>query len=416
MTQTRSFDFRTLCIGFICLFGCLGAAAQTDSPLSRMARQNMHVFTYDGSFEGQGWQKVLEMAEKHKYFLIGEDHGLAEIPLFTKELISHIDYDLFVAEIDSITASVARHLAAAPASRIDAFHKENPSALSFFSATEEFELLTRLSKKGADVWGLDQASLFSTGIALRRLSALCKSKAAKELTTRLADLSDDLFKEAAESGNYDTLFIYSSKQIVFDHLKEVLAGESREATSILKDLEESWQIYNGINGAGYSTRIGGMKSKLLNYYLQQASEGAKSEKVLYKFGAYHVGKAESYAGLYDVGNLVSHLAHAEGKSSYHLMIVGKKGEQNTFLPTEGMKTAPFNMEDKKSDLHSLLPFARLVDESKWAFFDLTPVRQAYRKGELQITGRLLKATIMGYDGLVIIPEATPSTLPDSSGK
>lgn len=408
MKQAYSLKYSCVLLGFILVFLHKEVVGQTDSPLSDIARQNLYDFAYAGSFQGEGWDLVLDMARKHKYFLIGEDHGLAEVPLFTRELIKNIDYDLFVTEIDSITASTARSIAADHTSRIEAFHRSNPSALSFFSAKEEFELLTQLSEKETDVWGLDQVSLFSTGIALRRLSEVCESKAAKELTTKLADLSDDLFRGAVKSGNYDTLFIYSSKQLVFDHLKEVLAGESREATSILKDLEASWQIYNGVNGANYSTRIGGMKSKLLNYYLHQASNGLKNEKVLYKFGAYHVGKAESYLGEYDVGNLVFNLAHAEGESSYHLMVVGKKGEQNTFLPTEGMKSVPFNMEDKKSDLHSLLPFAELTDENKWAYFDLRPIRRAYRKGELEITDSFLKAVITGYDGLIIIPEVTPS--------
>ena len=399
-----------ICLLLALVFGPNKTQAQGNTTIDKMAIKHMYPFYLDDeSFGGEGWDKIKAYAGKHKYFIIGEDHGLAEIALFTKALIQHTDYDLFVTEIDSISAVISKQLGSLTNDQIDSFHTNNPSALSFYSAREEFELIKELSKSNADIWGLDQVSLFSTGNVLRRLNEICNSEEAKELTAKLAKLSDQLFIEATRTANYDTLFIYSSKQEVFDGLRETLQKENTEAKSLLNDLEESWKIYNGVAGANYNTRIRAMKSKLLNYYLDRSLKGRKYKKVLYKFGAYHVGKSESIFGLHDVGNFTSNIAEAEGTSSYHLMVVGKKGKTNSFLLAEGMESATFDISDKKSPLNGLLPLANLVDKKEWAYFDLKPLRISMRKGELIIDNAFLKNTINGYDGIVIIPETTAST-------
>ena len=395
------------CLIVVIIFNLGEVLAQTDSTMSNVVRDHIYPFHFNGSFNGEGWDKIKEHAEKHKYFLIGEDHGFAEVPLFTKELIRHVGYDLFVTEIDSVSASISKRLASQTKAQIDSFHTSNPSALSFYSAKEEFELLQELAKSNADIWGLDQVSLFSTGIVFRRLNEVCTSEEAKKLTAELAELSDELFIEATRTANYDTLFIFSSTQQVFDRLKRVLQKENPKAKNIFNDIENSWRIYNGIEGANYDTRLGEMKSKLLNYYLNCSSNGKKYKKVLYKFGAYHVGKSESVLGRHDVGNFISNIAEAEGASSYHIMVVGKKGKMNSFYLTEGMESMSYDISDKESPLHALLPLADLVGK-KWVYIDLKPLKKSMRKGKLIIGNHFLEKTIDGYDGIVIIPETTAS--------
>lgn len=381
---------------------------QNDSALIEIARQHLYQINHENSFQGEGWEKIISAAQKHKYFLIGEDHGMAEIPSFTRALIEHINYELFVTEIDSITASVAQEISRSGEAQIRKFHERYPSALSFFSAKEEFEILTALARNKATIWGLDQVSLFSTGIVFRQLEKASTSGSAKELAASFAKLSDDLFTEATTSGNLDTLFIFSTEPAVFEELQVAFKDESAAARQILKDIYTSWKIYNQIDGANHSTRIGYMKSKLLNSYIHQHFKKQQYAKVLYKFGAYHVGKGESVIGGYEIGNFVANLAHAEGTSSYHLMVVGKEGEKNTFLPIDGMQKAPFDMKEKGSGLSSLIPLENLVSKDAWAFFDLQSIQRELRKRNIEMQGSLLANALNGYDGLIIIPQVTAS--------
>ncbi|MEO0572337.1 MAG: hypothetical protein AAF039_11580, partial [Bacteroidota bacterium] len=252
--------------------------------------------------------------------------------------------------------------------------------------------------------------LFSTGIVFKRLSELCTSKEAKALTLKFAERSDQLFDEATRTGDYNRLFVYSAKKEVFDALWEAIKTESKEAQNILNEIEASWRIYNGIDNADYYTRTGRMKSKLLNYYIDASIKGKRYGKVLYKFGAYHISRGLSIVGGYDIGNFVSNIADAEETSSYHLMVIGKEGEMNSFLLAEGMKSNPFDIANKASQLNALLPLAHLIKEREWVFFDLKPMRKLLGKGDLKIESAFLKKTIAGYDGLVILPKVTPSTI------
>ncbi len=391
---------------------CLGLSAQGNQVLENLAQDSALPFTFlNGQFEGPGWDELLEQARSHKYFLLGEDHGAAEIPALTAALAGQIAFDAFVVEVDSATTGLLSELAKKPKAEIQDFQNKYPSALSFYSAIEELALYVDTPLKDAEHWGLDQVSLFSTGVVLRRLSELAVSDRAKNLSRQLATLSDSLFSHAYHTGYYDTLFIYSTQSETFTELQEVFANESKDAKAILNDLELSWKIQTG-NGASHTDRLALMKRRFLNYYIDARRSGHSFEHVLLKFGANHMSKAESLLGHHDVGNFVANLAQSEFEKSYHLMVIGAKGHLNTFIPTEGMTQSEFDITDKTHDLNYLSPFLQAVPENSWAFFDLKPMRKALKQGQIKTTHKWLHRTLMGFDGLIIASDFTPSHLPE----
>ncbi|OJJ14183.1 hypothetical protein BKI52_43720 [marine bacterium AO1-C] len=359
------------------------------------------------SFSGKGWEKVLQAAQKHKYFLIGEDHGFAEVPKLTAALAKQVNYQVFVSEIDSVTASLMQELAQKSAADIQQFHQQNPSALSFYSAVEEFELAKLLAKQGAAFWGLDQVSLFSTGLVLRQLAKKASGKKVKSLALQLSEKSDNLFRESAKTGKYDNIFIFSTPKSTLDQLEKACVNENAQAKALLRELLITWKIYNK---AGHKRRIAHMKQKLLNYYFAQRSKAQKGSKVLFKFGANHVAKGKSLLSSYDIGNLLANLAHAENEQTYHLMIVGKTGVANSFLPTKGMNQTRFDIANKKNPLNGLTPFYGQLKQEGWAFFDLKPIRKKLNKKRVFVKSKILERVIQGYDGLIIIPEVQASHL------
>lgn len=392
------------------IYGVNMVFGQAHSSLTELAKKNRHWITHKGNFSGPGWEYIKDAAVSNKYFLIGEDHGFVEIPLFIKELNKSVSFDLLVAEIDSTTASAAKNIATEDNQTIALFHERYPSALSFYSAKEEFELIREMVQNGADVWGLDQISFFSTGIAFKELNKITKSNKAKDLTEKLVILSNDNYKETVDTGNFERLFLLSSKQGVFDSLNSAFLNEVPKAKSLLKEIELSWQIYNNLNGFNHSTRIKAMKSKLLSYYTAQLIGKKAYNNILYKFGANHVARGLSPINGYDIGNFVSNLADAEGSSSYHLMIIGKRGVQNTFFPSKGLESMSFDSSDMDSELESLVPFTKLISDNRWGFFDLSEIKLKINQEKLRVDDRFLKAVLLGYDGLLIIPEVSPSTI------
>lgn len=389
----------------------LGLSAQEDQVFKKLARESLLTFTYaGGEFGGKGWQELLQHAQNHKYFLLGEDHGAAEIPALTRALSNHIQFDAFVVEVDSVSVSVISDLVQKSADEVQNYQMNYPSALSFYSAEEELELFKDTSLKNASHWGLDQVSLFSTGLVLRRLAELATSEQAAGLAWKLAAQSDALFDHASRTGNYDTLFIYSTQKETFEELQKAFAKESQEAKAVLNDLELSWKIQSG-NGGSHTDRLAMMKRRFINYYIEARASGRPMEHVMLKFGANHMSRAESLLGHHDIGNLVANLAQAEFEKSYHLMVVGAKGKLNTFIPTEGMTASDFDIRDEGHDLSYLVPFLDEIPKNTWAYFDLKPLRQALRRGKIKSSHAWFYRTLMGFDGLVIAPEFTPSHLP-----
>lgn len=382
--------------------------AQNNEKLSQLASENHYPIRYhQGKFSGKGWNLVLQAAQQHKYFLIGEDHGLAEVPRFALALSQKIPYDVFVTEIDSITAEVMQRLVRQKPVTIQRFHHQQPAALSFYSAVEEFALVQQLAQQATTFWGLDQVSLFSTGLVLQQLAKQASSEKAKKLALKLAKTSDQLFETAVKTGNYDTLWIFSENKKVFQQLEKTFEKEHPKARQIVRDLLASWHIYSGNK---HANRVATMKQKLLNYYFVQRQKRATAKKVLFKFGANHVARGKSLFAGYDIGNLVANLAHAEKQKTYHVMIVGKAGTMNTFLPTKGMTTQKFDIAHKKHTLKVLKPFFTQLKGADWGLFDLRPIKKALAKQKVWIKNRLLARIIEGYDALVIIPEVSASHL------
>lgn len=385
-----------------------GVFGQTQDILPKLIKENSYSIKADKqSFSGKGWEKVIQAAKKHKYFLIGEDHGFAEVPIFTKAITKKVDYQVFVSEVDSVTAYLMQELSKKNAAAIQKFHQQNPSALSFYSAAEEFELARFLGKQGAKFWGLDQVSPFSTGLVLNQLAQQTSSKKVKALALKLSKKSDNLFKIATKTGKFDTVFIFSTPKATLDQLEKVCADENAKVKALVYELQTSWKIYKK---EGHRRRIAHMKQKLLNYYFAHRSNLLRTSKVLFKFGANHAARGKSLLSSYDIGNLLTSLAHAENEQSYHLMIIGKAGVMNTFLPIKKMNQSKFDIAHKKHPLRGLKPFYNDLKEGNWAFFDLKSIRKKLNKKRVFVKNKILERVLQGYDGLIIIPEVKASHL------
>ncbi len=398
--------------GIIFLATCVLTNAQDhQTTLDSLITHNTKYINVQGSqFSGDGWEELVKKSREAKYVLVGEDHGYAEIPYLTSVLASEIPFTVFVSEIDGITASILKEVTLLSEEEQSAFHKKNASSLSFYSAQEEYELAKSISEQGAEFWGLDQVSLFSTGLVYKEMAKQSTNPDTKAILLKAAKFSDSLFSEAVRTGNYEKIYIFNQTKGHFLQIEEHIKDEGPLVKEKYAKIYDSWKIYNGIDGANHNTRIGSMKRTLLDYYLEHREKKKEGDRFLFKFGANHVTRGESLTRSYDIGNLVQNLAHAEGALSFHIMIIGKQGRVNTFLPAEGMSTRPFDISDNKNLLHYLKPFYKNIGSESWAYFDLTPIRKLLNAGKISLKDQWLTKTIKGYDALIIIPQLTASTI------
>src|SRR3954468_16508796 len=86
-------------------------ASPPDTELERLAKaagqSRLALHLGDGMWSGPGWQKLLSEGREARVFMLGEDHGMAEIPSLAAQLFETLassGYDCVSLEISDAAA------------------------------------------------------------------------------------------------------------------------------------------------------------------------------------------------------------------------------------------------------------------------------------------------------------------------
>ena len=164
---------------------------------------------------------------------------------------------------------------------------------------------------------------------------------------------------------------------------------------IVEDLKKSKRIYSEQNHK-YRVRL------IMNQVMKDYDLWV-NKKNLFKYGANHLTRGESFLANFDIGNLVTNITESNYKESFHIMIVGESG----FLGSP-FRPFPENAVDSENGfyLSYLKPFFKITEGKEWYVFNLIPLRKALVKNKLKLENKNLERAIEGYDILIIIPEVT----------
>jgi len=402
-----------------CLF-CLQLPAQ-DS-LLRQALQN-HQFEFqlnEGVLTGNGAEWLSETAAASQFMLIGEDHGIAELPQFTAALYQRIQpagYRYFATETGPFSAAFLQKIG-----QRESFIRDYrdtlakyPWAIPFYTMQEEVNML-RAILRGKDteepiIWGLDQEFIGSPRLFFPTLLKHAADEAGRKTLQEYADRAMTGFQETIKSRNPSSIFFSSATSGDFEKMRAAL-DDDPGANRLLDELEQSWYIYHlYFTGKGYDSnrlRAEMMKRHFWSYY-QQARTENNLPKVVFKFGANHVYRGANGLNVFDIGNFVSELASQEGTASCHLYVIGKRGFQNAYTPfaDESAKQQAYDPE-KYLDRIDVRTVLELTGDEQWSLFDLRPLRSMLFKGELKDLDPALEKVIWSYDAFVVIPETHAS--------
>ena len=284
------------------------------------------------------------------------------------------------------------------------YFKNNPWGLSFFSLQPEFELLQYLHNQKVNLWGLDQIHLFSSGRFFEMLALEAKKKENKLLATNKAKQFRNNDLPLLPEGKYDGLTVFTIQQKAVDSLVKAFENESPYARKMLDDYNISTQTYRITD---HIRRINLMKRNLLEYSLGYLCAGKPLPKMLYKFGAMHTFRNESFNIIFDIGNLAANLAEAQNKTSLHILAIGKAGTANLMSSSlEEKAIQPYTVESDGLDY--LKPFLDLVNDESPVLFDLRPLRKKLDSGKLKINNIDLGRVILGNEFLIIFGKVTGS--------
>ena len=372
-----------------------------DSTLIRLVRQHHYALSQDGTqFSGPGWDRLRTALQQSQFVLVGEEHGLAQIPLFTAAIAQVFNPAVFVAEIDPYVAQTLTQLSAQPGLPV-AYERQYPEALCFYDRQEEFELARTLHRQQVRLVGIDQVYGSTAAPFYQQLAGLVKNSATKAYLLHQARRYQHQqlgFEQAGE----EEWVIEKQSQATVDSLLNLTKAESPAAHQMAQAYVTSYTIYKS---QSHQARLNLMKRNLLH----ELPLGKSLPRTLFKLGANHAARGLSpatFGEFYDVGNLAQNLADSQDQKSLHLCIIGRQGTQSTgtnlFFPAKN--SSRYTAADKAR----YKVFLDQVTGSDWLLVDLRPARRALTSGKLQISDVSLQRTILGYDYLVVIPETTAS--------
>lgn len=374
-----------------------------------------------GIFSGAGGDALLHELAASRFVLIGESHLSREIPQFTAAVCNAMHPDAYAVEAGPQAAQfVLSQLH--DARRIDHMSRvlrQYPANMAFLDVRQENDLAAACAASSHNpqfaLWGLDQEFFGAAGALLNSMSATHPGPRALAAIRAAQGEERDAEKAAANSGDLTKLYLIGVTDADLKPLIDAVAADGTPATNrILHELTESRRIYKlALAGDPDSNHVRNllMKQHLLDDYLPLGSEHPES-RVLFKFGAMHMGKGFSSLHQREIGNSVAELADAQGVQSLHIIIFGAHGMSASYGGyRKPVKLAPFDLATDKDEqyiapaLAAMFPNDTTHGGTTLTLFDLRKLR--FHRG-LAMPDEW-QSLIYSYDLLVLIPEVTPGT-------
>jgi len=374
-----------------------------DATFAELARQHQFSMSErNGDFSGAGWELIRERAAAARQVLLGEDHFTNEIPRLISAIAGIGNFDYFYIEVDPFsTRIIERSLREPDPARRLAFRRAYGDLYSFYALEPEYQLLEQLVASGAGLLGSDQVVMFADRLIFQDWIKRTENEQARQLYRHIAQQSQERlerFLENPEQPDFSSLYFMTPE---FSSEVEQLAALdlSDEERAIVEAMQRSVDIYQT---QSHRKRVQLIKHQLMADYPRWI--GGRN---LFKYGANHMARGESFLTVQDIGALVAELADAAYQESLHVMIIGESGSQGS--PFRGFPSSP--IEPDGFYLKHLQPFFALTTGKDWAVFDLVPLRRAQQRGELDIDNVNLLRSVKGFDLLVLIPEVTAAGFP-----
>lgn len=328
----------------------LAAQSVDDGPLRRALAANRYtVELVDGRLRGPGGELLLEAGRAAQFFLLGEEHGVAETPLVAAALFRDLAAEgyghLAIETGDGLAARLEEAARQPrPLEALARFYADHWPGAPFFTRRTEAELLVTAVRavEGMGVlWGLDY-DIIADRHALARLRELAATGAERRSVERAIQAADSAFERAMTEGNPGHVMMFGGPAGVLDSLAGAFDPEpGSEAHGIISLLRETRAInQHWLDGETWQSnrrRAQWSKRQLGRFWFEAWDRSGEPPRVLMKFGSNHMMKGRTPTGVFDIGTVAASIADALGRPSFHLLVVGGPGTLRAQLDTPGEK-------------------------------------------------------------------------------
>ena len=381
--------------------------------LVEAARHNRLPMDYAGGrFSGPGWDRLVTEGRAAQFFLIGEEHGVAEVPKLVGQLAAALKpagYERLAIEVSPPIADALEDAAKAGYAGIERFMRANPPGVAFYSMQEEAQLLADIAAGGGyRLWGLDY-EVMGDPLLIAGLAAKAPRGAAAAVDALNAAAKDARARLIA-TRQFQNIFAFSGDPELVRAVRRAWPDPDPASSWILDTLEETLEInalwVGGKGWASNARRAAFLRSNLRRHWLAEKAKG-RAPRVLFKFGASHAARGRSATEVYDIGELAPAIAELEGGHSFHLLVgAGAGAQQAVFDPaTLGYGPSPAD----SSIGFGVAPLAALADSNVPTLIDLRPLRPIMSTRQAKTADPDLVRAIHGFDALLVLSGSTPST-------
>lgn len=366
---------------------------------------------------GAGGERLKSELPDAQFVAVGEDHGFADPPLLARALAAdmrRLKHPLFhAAEIGPFTAEWLRRQFGemsgdAGLKAVGTAIKDKGLAMPFTSNVEDAALAADFFDKGGKsrLWGIDQEFMGSPMILLEGLASRSADPAIKNELKQISEADQAALRKLA----FNEAWLSNAKPEKFAALETAFPKDA-QAVALLRALAQSADIYQLNNGGAYAASNEKRSALMQGYFLEQYRKARPSARVLFKMGAYHLGRGTTPVGIYDLGSLLPGLAAANGLKSLHIAYLPIGGNVRSISPSETAVTAVKPYQDE--GIGALLVTAGIPPEavpaSGYVLIPLANIRTRLTGTQKRELPELARFVVTGFDYLVTTRDAKAAT-------
>ncbi|MCB1626628.1 MAG: hypothetical protein KDI48_02800 [Xanthomonadales bacterium] len=409
------------CLGLVA--GLLASPLRADSTseanpalqrLTEQAREQALLLDHDqGRFSGPAYERLLAEGRQARFFLIGEEHGIAENPLLAAALFGELveaGYRRLTIEISApMAATLDRTLRQGGLSALADLYAEPGGEPAFFGMQQEAELLASVRAAVDDelvLWGIDY-EVGGDRQLLRELAALPRPDRADASLSALLQASRQSWARFEAERDPQYIFSFSGDPELVRAVRTGWPDAPPAATAILQTLEDTFAINRlWISGQGWrSNELRGerMRQNFLRHWRQAEVSGAPP-RVMVKLGASHLVRGRNMTDTFDLGALLPELAAIRGERSFSLLVLPGIDSQVARLDPVAWAYQPAPAKDGYDE--ALEPLLAAAVDGRFTLIDLRPLRPLLPASR---SSEALRRVVMGFDMLLVLNGSTPSS-------
>ncbi|MFC3712125.1 hypothetical protein ACFOMD_06070 [Sphingoaurantiacus capsulatus] len=383
-----------------------------DRLVERASENRLRMDYQGGRFSGPGWDRLVSEGRAAHFFMVGEEHGVAEVPKLVGQLAAALKpagYERLAIEVSPPMTAEIEKVAKDGYAGLERFMRANAPGVAFYTMREEAQMLADVAKGGGyRFWGLDY-EIMGDPLLVTRLRAKAPASAKAPMDALYTVVTDARAKLLA-TRQQQHIFAFAGDPELVRAVRRAWPSPDAESGWILDTLEETLEINQlwtkGQGWASNARRTAFLRANLRRHWLAEKAAG-RAPKTLFKFGAYHTARGRSGTEVYDIGEFAPAIAELEGSHSYHLLVGAGMDRQvaGINLTTFGYDPGPSGLYKGAFGAEAL---AALAYPDAPTLIDLRPLRPIMSARQTKTADPDLVRMIHGFDSMLVLSGSTPS--------